>query len=225
MSERIVVITGATGKLGPTVARRFAAGGDRLALLARSTDELDALVAELPGGSGRHAGIAVDLLSRDGAAAAATAVRERVGDPSILLHLLGGYAGGTSIEDGDPDLWRKLFDLNFWAAFHTLRAFLPDIRAAADGRIVTVSTPLAGSPVANIGPYAASKGAVETLTLTLARELAGTAATANVILVRTIGDEKPTHTRPEEIAAALAWLASPAAGAVSGQRIPLVGRA
>lgn len=223
-SERIVVITGATGKLGPTVSAAFAAAGDRLALLARSADELAALVAELPGGSARHAGIAVDLLSPDGAAAAATAVRERVGSPTVLLHLLGGYAGGTSIEDADPALWRDLFDLNFWSTFHTLRAFLPDIRAAEHGRIVTVSTPLAGSPVANIGPYAASKGAVETLTLTLARELAGTPATANVVLVRTIGDEKPTHTRPDEIAAALLWLASAEAGATSGQRIPLVGR-
>jgi NAD(P)-dependent dehydrogenase (short-subunit alcohol dehydrogenase family) len=224
MSERIVVITGATGKLGPTVARRFAESGDRLALLARSTEELDALISELPGGSGRHAGIAVDLLSSDGAAAAASAVHERVGDPSVLLHLLGGYAGGTSIEDADPVLWGDLFDLNFWSTFHTLRAFLPAIRASEHGRIVAVSTPLAGAPVANIGPYAASKGAVETLTLTLAKELAGTTATANVVLVRTIGDEKPTHTRPDEIAAAMAWLASPEAGATSGQRIPLVGR-
>jgi NAD(P)-dependent dehydrogenase (short-subunit alcohol dehydrogenase family) len=223
-ADRIVVITGATGKLGPTVAGRFAEAGDRLALLARDRDAVEALAASLPGGAGRNAGIAADLVTEDGARAAAAAVRERLGTPSVLLHLIGGYAGGTSIEDADPALWRDLFDLNFWSAFHTLRAFLPDIRAAADGRIVTVSTPLAGSPVANIGPYAASKGAVETLTLTLARELAGTTATANVILVRTIGDEKPTHTRPEEIAEALAWLASPAAGAVSGQRIPLVGR-
>ena len=223
-SERIVVITGATGKLGPTVAATFAAAGDRLALLARSTEELNALIAELPSGGGQHAGIAVDLLSPDGAAAAAAAGRERVGNPSVVLHLLGGYAGGTSIEDADPALWRDLFDLNFWSTFHTLRAFLPDIRAAEHGRIVTVSTPLAGTPVANIGPYAASKGAVETLTLTLAKELAGTSATANVVLVRTIGDEKPTHTRPSEIAAALLWLASPEAGATSGQRIPLVGR-
>ncbi|HET9436510.1 MAG TPA: SDR family oxidoreductase, partial [Candidatus Limnocylindrales bacterium] len=177
-----------------------------------------------PGGSGLHAGIAAELLTEAGATAAAAAVRERLGAPQVLLHLVGGYAGGTSIEDADPALWRDLFDLNFWSAFHTLRAFLPDIRAAEGGRIVTISTPLAGAPVANIGPYAASKGAVETLTLTLARELAGTAATANVVLVRTIGDEKPTHTRPDEIAAALAWLASPAAAAVSGQRIPLVGR-
>lgn len=224
MSDRIVVITGATGKLGPTVARTFAAGGDRLALLARDGPELGALAASLPGGVDRHAGIAAELLTEAGATAAAEAVRERLGAPSVLLHLVGGYAGGTSIEDADPALWRDLFDLNFWSAFHTLRAFLPDIRASEGGRIVTVSTPLAGAPVANIGPYAASKGAVETLTLTLARELAGTTATANVVLIRTIGDEKPTHTRPDEIAAALAWLASPAAAAVSGQRIPLMGR-
>ena len=224
MGNRIVVISGATGKLGPTVASRFAGAGDRLALLARDGDAVEALAASLPGGADRHAGIVADLVTEDGARGAAAAVRERLGTPSVLLHLIGGYAGGTSIEDADPALWRDLFELNFWSAFHTLRAFLPDIRAAADGRIVTVSTPLAGSPVANIGPYAASKGAVETLTLTLARELAGTTATANVILVRTIGDAKPTHTRPEEIAEALAWLASPAAGAVSGQRIPLVGR-
>jgi 3-oxoacyl-[acyl-carrier protein] reductase len=222
--DRIVVISGATGKLGPTVAHRFAAGGDRLALLARSADELDALVADLPGGLQPHAGIAVDLLTPDGASAAAAAVHERVGAPSVLLHLLGGYAGGTSIEDADPALWGDLFDLNFWSTFHTLRAFLPDIRAAEHGRIVTVSTPLAGAPVANIGPYAASKGAVETLTLTLARELAGTNATANVVLIRTIGDEKPSHTRPDEIASALAWLASAEAGATNGQRIPLIGR-
>jgi len=222
---RVVAISGATGKLGPTVAARFAAAGDRLALLAREGAEVSALAATLPNGGARwHAGIAADLSTAEGAANAAADVRERVGPPTVLLHLVGGYAGGTSLEDAEEALWRDLFELNFWSTFHALRAFLPDIRAAGDGRIVTVSTPLAGSPVANIGPYAASKGAVETLTLILARELAGTSATANVILVRTIGDEKPTHTRPDEIAEALVWLASPSAGAVNGQRIPLVGR-
>ena len=61
--------------------------------------------------------------------------------------------------------------------------------------------------------------------MSIAKEFAGTTATANVVLIRTIGSEKPTHTRPEEVAAALAWLCSPEAGAVNGQRIPLVGRA
>ncbi len=224
MGERIVVITGATGTLGPTVAAAFAEAGDRLALLARDGVEVEALAASLRGGPDRHVGIAADLVAAEGAIGAARSVRERLGPPMVLLHLVGGYAGGTSVEDGDETLWRELFELNFWSAFHALRAFLPDIRAASAGRIVTVSTPLAGAPVANIGPYAASKGAVETLTLTVARELAGTTATANVVLVRTIGADRPTHTRPDEIAAALLWLASPAAGAVNGQRIPLVGR-
>jgi NAD(P)-dependent dehydrogenase (short-subunit alcohol dehydrogenase family) len=222
--DRVVVITGATGKLGPTVAAAFAAAGDRLVLVARDPAELADAVRALGGAEGRHQGIAADLSTASGAQAAADEVRARLGPPVVLLHLLGGYAGGTPVEDGDEAVWRDQFELNFWSAFHTIRAFLPDIRAAADGRIVTVSTPLAGAPVAGIGPYAASKGAVETLTLIVARELAGTSATANVILVRTIGDAKPTHTRPDEIAAALAWLASPAAGAVNGQRVPLVGR-
>ena len=224
MGDRVVVITGATGKLGPAVAATMAGAGDRVALVARDAAGVEALSASLPGGSRRHAGIAADLSSAEGAMAAAALVRERLGPPGALLHLVGGYAGGTSIEDAEERLWRDLFELNFWSTFHVLRAFLPDIRAADQGRIVTVSTPLAGAPVANIGPYAASKGAVETLTLTIARELAGTSATANVVLARTIGDAKPTHTRPDEIAAAIGWLCSPEAGAVNGQRIPLVGR-
>ena len=223
--RRITVITGATGKLGPTVASAFAGLGDRLALLARDLAEVEALASSLAGGSTRHVGIAADLASAASARTAASTVRGRLGSPTVLLHLVGGYAGGTSTEDADEALWRDLFELNFWSTFHTLRAFLPDIRSATNGRIVTVSTPLAGAPVANIGPYAASKGAVETLTLTVAKELAETSATANVVLVRTIGDEKPTHTRPAEIAAAMAWLASAEASAVNGQRIPLVGRA
>src|SRR4029077_19482723 len=152
----------------------FAAAGDRLALLARDGAEVSALAATLPNGGARwDAGVAGDLSTAGGAANAAADVRERVGPPSVLLHLVGGYAGGTSLEDAEEALWRDIFELNFWSTFHALRAFLPDIRAADDGRIVTVSTPLAGSPVANIGPYAASKGAVETLTLIVARAVAG----------------------------------------------------
>ena len=223
--DRIVVITGATGKLGPVVARRFANDGARLALVARTAASVGALAAELPGGPDRHVGIAADLSTAEGALTAAVQVRMRLGPAGVLLHLVGGYAGGVAVEDADEAEWRFVFERNVWFALHAIRAFLPDVRAAADGRIVTVSTPLAGAPSANIGAYVASKAALEALTLTVARELAGTSATANVILVRTIGDAKPTHTRPEEIADAIAWLASPAAGAVNGQRIPLVGRA
>ena len=225
MAERVVVITGATGKLGPAVAERFAADGDRLALLARDEESCIGVAMSLPGGIRRHRGIPVDLSDLVSATAAADTVREKLGQPQVLLHLVGTYLGGAPFEDSPLEDWQALIDVNLGSTINALRAFLPDIKAAEHGRIITMSTPLAGAPVSNVAAYTATKAAVESLTLSVAKDLAGTGATANVLLVRTIGTEKPTHTSPEEIAAAMAWLCTPEASAVSGQRIPLVGRA
>jgi NAD(P)-dependent dehydrogenase (short-subunit alcohol dehydrogenase family) len=225
MSERVIAITGATGKLGRVVAAHFAGTGARLALLARSEQEVAALAAELPGGSDRHTGFAVDLGDAASSMAAAAAVRDRLGPASALLHLVGGYAGGTPFADGDDEEFRDQIDLNLWPAIHAIRAFLPDVVAAEHGRIVTVSTFVAAAPTPKHAAYAASKAAVEALTISVARDLAGTTATSNVVVLRSIGEEKPTEQRPEEIAATMAWLCSPEAGTVNGQRINLFGRA
>ena len=225
MSERVIAITGATGKLGRVVSAHFAGTGARLALLARSEEEVVALAAELPGGAERHAGFAVDLGDAASAGAVAPAVRDRLGPASVLLQLVGGYAGGTSFGDGDDEEFRHLLDLNLWSTIHAVRAFLPDVAAAEHGRIVTVSTYVAAAPTPKHAAYAATKAAVEALTISVARDLAGTSATANVVVLRSIGDEKPTDQRPEEIAAAMAFLCSPEAGTINGQRIPLIGRA
>lgn len=228
MSDRIVVITGATGQLGPVVARRFAHDGARLALLARREESCVALAASLPGGLRRHSGVPVDLSDPASAVEAATFVRQSLGPAQVLIHLVGDYAGGTPFDEAPLEDWRHLLEVNLLSTVHVARAFLPDLRAAEHGRLITISTPLATAPAANIAAYAASKAAVESLTLSIAKELAGTTTTANVLLIRTIAadpPEKPTHTRPDEIAAAIAWLCSPEAGAVNGQRIPLIGRA
>jgi len=225
MSERVVAITGATGKLGRVVAAHFAGTGARLALLARSEEEVAALAAELPGGADRHAGFVVDLSDAASTRSAATAIRERLGPASVLLQLVGGYAGGTPFADGDDEEFRHLLDLNLWSTIHAVRAFLPDIVAAEHGRIVTVSTYVAAAPTPKHAAYAASKAAVEALTISVARDLAGTRATSNVVVLRSIGDEKPTEQRPEEVAEVMAFLCSPEAGTINGQRIPLIGRA
>lgn len=225
MTDRVVAITGATGKLGRVVAAHFAEAGARLALLARSEEEVAALASELPGGGDRHAGFAVDLADAASARAAAAAVRERLGQASVLLQLVGGYAGGTPFVDGDDEEFRHLIDLNLWSTIHAVRAFLPDVIAAKHGRIVTVSTFVAAAPTPKHAAYAASKAAVEALTISVARDLAGTTATSNVVVLRAIGNEKPTEQKPEEIAAVMAFLCSPEAGTVNGQRINLFGRA
>ena len=225
MADRVIVITGATGVLGRVVSAQFAESGARLALLARSEEDVAALASGLPGGADRHAGFAVDLGDAASARAAAAAVRERLGPPAVLLHLVGGYAGGTPFVDGDDEEFRHLLDLNLWSTIHAIRAFLPDVIAAEHGRIVTVSAYVAAAPTPKHAAYAATKAAVEALTISVARDLAGTTATSNVVVLRAIGDEKPTEQRPEEIAAVMAFLCSPEAGTINGQRIPLIGRA
>jgi NAD(P)-dependent dehydrogenase (short-subunit alcohol dehydrogenase family) len=225
MTDRVVAITGATGRLGQVITAHFAGTGARLALLARSEEEAAARAAELPGGAERHAGFAVDLGSAESAAAAAAAGRERLGPASVLLHLVGGYAGGTPFVDGDDEEFRQQLDLNLWTTIHAVRAFLPDIAATEHGRIVTVSTYVAATPTPKHAAYSASKAAVEALTLSVARDLAGTTATSNVVVLRAIGVEKPTEQKPEEIAAVMAFLCTPEAGTVNGQRINLFGRA
>lgn len=225
MSDRVIAITGATGKLGRVVSAHFAGTGARLALLALSEEELAALIAELPGGAGRHAGFEVDLGEAAASLAAANTIRERLGPVSVLLHLVGGYAGGTPFVDGDDEEFRHLLELNLWSTIHAIRVFLPDIIAAEHGRIVTVSTFVAAAPTPRHAAYAASKAAVEALTISVARDLAGTTATSNVVVLRSIGDDKPTDQRPEEIAATMAFLCTPEAGVINGQRIPLIGRA
>ena len=225
MADRVVVITGATGDLGPAVAHRFADEGARCALTARVEEDCIGLAMSLPGATKRHLPLPVDLADPSAAAAAAASVREKLGPAAVLLHLVGGYAGGTPfVETNDDELATQL-DLNLWTTARAIRAFLPDIAAAENGRIVTMSTFVASAPTPKHAAYAASKAASEALTISVARDLAGTTATANIVVVRSIGGDKPTDTRPEEIAAAMLWLASPEAGATNGQRIVLHGRA
>jgi NAD(P)-dependent dehydrogenase (short-subunit alcohol dehydrogenase family) len=225
MTERVIAITGATGKLGRVVAARFADTGARLALLARSELDCVELAEGLPGGLERHGAFPVDLGNAASTVEVAGAVREQLGAVSALLHLVGGYAGGTPFADTTDGELKLLLDLNLWSTVHAVRAFLPDIMAADDGRIVTVSTFVAGAPTAKHAGYAAAKAAVEALTISVAKDLAGTSATANVVVLRSIGTEKATEQRPEEISAAIEWLCSPEAASVSGQRINLFGRA
>jgi short-subunit dehydrogenase len=224
-SDRVVAITGATGRLGGVVAASFADAGYRLALLAQSRADCESLAATLPGGLERHAALGVDLGSAEASVAAATEVRERLGPVSVLLQLVGGYAGGRPFLQNDDTEMQNLLALNLWTTVHAVRAFLPDIAVAEHGRIVTVSTFVAAAPTPKHAAYAASKAAVEALTISVAKDLAGTTATSNVVVIRSIGDEKPTDTRPDEIAAAMLWLCSPEAGATNGQRVVLHGRA
>ncbi len=150
----------------------------------------------------------------------------------MLLHLVGTFRGGST--DAPDEDWRLLLDLNLWSTVWALRAFLPYITKVPGGRIVTVSSPFGQNPSAATGAYGASKAAVESLTLSVAREIRASGATGNVVVVRSIrtAEERDaaepeaagSWTTPEEIGQAMLWLCSAEAAAVNGARVPLYGR-
>jgi NAD(P)-dependent dehydrogenase (short-subunit alcohol dehydrogenase family) len=185
---------------------------------------VDALAADLGLDEDRLDTRVVDLLDPDAAGQWAAAVAGRFGAVHGVAHLVGGWRGGTSIEDGNADDWPLLHDLLVRTVQHTTRAFAPQLRAAGEwGRFVLVSAKGAQRPTKGNASYAAAKAAAEAWTLTFATELAEAGATANIVVVTAIGDAKPSFTPPEELAAAIAWLCSDAAAKMNGQRLSLHG--
>jgi NAD(P)-dependent dehydrogenase (short-subunit alcohol dehydrogenase family) len=115
-----------------------------------------------------------------------------------------------------------------------LQAAAPGMVERGFGRIVAVTSTTAANPGPRAAAYAAAKSAEEALVRTLAREIASKGVTANLLAVRTLDDAKAraeqpkaktaSWTTPDELADVIAWLASPAAATVNGQRIALDGR-
>jgi NAD(P)-dependent dehydrogenase (short-subunit alcohol dehydrogenase family) len=231
----VVLIAGATGPVGRAAAARFAADGARLALVGRDPGRLDAVVRELGLPEGRVLPVPGDLRDGEAARAVAATVDARFGRIDVLLHLVGGWTGGTAVVDLDPDEVRRMLDQHLWTTLHVVQAVVPGMVARGFGRVLAVSSPFATSPGPRGASYAIAKAAEEVLLRSLARETAGTSVTANLLVVRAIdakheretapSPRNASWTTPKETAEVLAFLASPAAAAITGVRIPLDGRA
>jgi NAD(P)-dependent dehydrogenase (short-subunit alcohol dehydrogenase family) len=222
LAGRRIAVAGAGGGLGPTVVRALADAGAWVAAADRTDAHLDA-IRDVTGDAR-----AADLVTAEGAQAWADALGEVDG----VLHLVGGWRGGESIEDSDLADLELLEKLLFHSVVHTTRAFAPLLKAAAErGRFALVSSSVVARPTAGNAAYAATKAAAEAWTLTLASELAPTQGTANVVVVTAIvtpqmreaNPEKAykTFTDVEEIAEALVYVSSDAARKMNGQRLHL----
>lgn len=230
LTERVVAVAGASGNLGPTVVRRLAPTGARLALGGRDQGALDELAAEI----GVEADTAsVDLLDAGAARAWADGVAQRLGRVDALVHLVGGWRGGQPIEEAPLEDWDSLSELLVRTTQHATQAFARHLINGGRGRFVIVSSGQGQTPTSKNAAYAAAKAAQEAWTLALADRFKGTGATANVVVVGAIvtpamREESPekdfsTFTPAEEIAEAIAYLCSDAAASMNGQRVTLRG--
>ena len=232
---RVAVITGATGNLGSVVARSLGEQGVRLALFGTNVERLEGLVGELKLPEDKVLTGTFNFTSPDAAKAAATAVQEKFGRVDMLIHLVGGWTGGKAVTEVPASEVSDMLNQHLWTTFHLAQAFVPPLVANGWGRIIVVSSPLASSPPAKMAPYVVGKAAQEALIVTVAKEVAGTGVTANILHVRTIDakherDLQPTPknanwTTPEEINASILYLCSNEAHVVNGARIALYGGA
>jgi NAD(P)-dependent dehydrogenase (short-subunit alcohol dehydrogenase family) len=233
LEGRVVAVAGATGGLGPSVVQALAAAGASLGLADRDQGKLDAVVAGCGVPADRVDARVVDLLDEEQARGWAADLGARFGRVDGVAHLVGGWRGGTPLEEAPLDDWAFLHDLLIRTVQHTSRAFSEALRAGGHGRFVLVSSKQAQAPTHDNAAYAAAKAAAEAWTLALADGFTGTGATANVIVVNAIAtpamlegkapDAYPTFTRAQDIADALVYLCSDAAAAMNGHRLQLHG--
>jgi len=225
MAGRVIVITGAFGVLGSAVARAAAGQGARVALIDFAQDGPVPDRALALGG--------VDLTDSAQVGAAIEAVAAHFGGVDALLNIAGGFAWQTLV-DGPADTWAALYRLNVLTAANASRAAIPHLKASAAGRIVNVGANAALKAGMGMGAYAASKAGVHALTQSLAEELKGDSITVNAVLPSILDtpanraempNEDPAKwVAPDDLAAVMLFLASEAAGAVTGALIPVTGR-
>lgn len=231
LDDRVIAIAGVGGGLGPLVAQRLAEAGATVAGTDRSQETLDALAADLGLPPERWDGRTVDLLDEGATRAWCDGLVERFGRVDGLIHLVGGWRGGDPLHEAPLDDWALLHDLLVRTVQHTTRAFHDQIAASPHGRFVLVSAKQAQAPTNTNAAYAAAKAAAEAWTLAFADGFEPGGATANIIVVDAIltprmreenpDQDFPTFTPAEDIAAAIAFLCSDAAGKMNGQRFPL----
>ncbi len=200
MSRRRARRPGHRGDRGPRPGRRPAvrrrrrpprAGRDgRVAPRRRRVE------AEIP--AERWLPVVGDLRERATARAVADAADGRFGRIDVLVHLVGGWSGGTAVVDLDPEELRTMLDQHLWTTLHLVQAVVPGMVSRGFGRVLAVGTPFAAAPAGRGAAYAIAKSAEELLLRSLAREVAATGVTANLVVVRKIDVEHERETEPRD---------------------------
>lgn len=226
MPNRVVFITGAKGGLGTFVTKRFLATGATVVGASRTISRED-----FP--EPNFVPLSVDFTKADAVRQAVDSVAADHGGLHVLVHLLGGFAGGQAVAQMDDSTWEQMRDLNLTSAFYVLRAAIPHLRKSANGRIVAVGSLTAVAPHAGLAAYVTFKSALTMLVQTVALENKDVGLTANVVLPGTMdtpGNRKSMPTadfskwvRPDDVAELIAWLADERSGHITGNAFPIEG--
>lgn len=239
--RRVALVTGGSGGIGAATAAALGAAGHAVAVGYRSGQDAAAEVAEAITAAGGEA-VAVGLDVTDAASVdeAVTFCEQSLGRITITVNNAGITADGLFLRM-DPERWRSVLAANLDGAFHVTRRTVAAMVRERWGRIVNVSSVSGLLGSAGQANYAAAKAGLIGLTRSLARELGSRQITANVVAPGPIATEMLASAgegrtadlaalvpvgrlgRPEEVAAAIAYLCSDAAAYVTGAVLPVDG--
>ncbi|HUC37754.1 MAG TPA: 3-oxoacyl-ACP reductase FabG [Acidimicrobiales bacterium] len=244
-AERFAIVTGGGSGIGRAIAERLAAEGHAVAIFDRDQESATSVAEKISASGATAVALTVDVTDRPRIDAAVAEVRERLGPATVLVNSAGldGFDRFLSITE---DTWDRILAVNLTGTFHCCQAVVPGMIEAGWGRIVNISSSSAHSGQPLMTHYVAAKAGVIGFTKALALELGPKGITVNTIppgfidtpMLRAaeakglLGNGLEYHAsqtpvrragRPEDIAAACAFLVRDEASYITGQVIGVNG--
>jgi 3-oxoacyl-[acyl-carrier protein] reductase len=250
------LVTGSSSGIGEAIAKFLAKEGVHVMIHGRNAKELDRVAKEIKKAGGKVAKVQADLSTDAEAKKVAKKTIDELGGIDILVNNAGAFPT-RGWKNTTPQDWLDLYNTNVVSAIRLILEFLPRMRKQKYGRFIQFGSCVGTQPFADQPDYAVTKSSHILISVSLAKELAGTGVTANTIspgpiltpgvekLFREIAAKKgwgkkweeiEAHVlkgelsnpcerfgKPEEIAAAVAFLASPLAGYINGANIRVDG--
>jgi 2-hydroxycyclohexanecarboxyl-CoA dehydrogenase len=244
MTHKAALITGAAAGIGAACARRLAQDGIAVGVLDLDEERCAQTVKIITDSGGKAVALGADISKRDQVRRAVAKSREVLGPITIVVNN-AGVTDFTPFEEVNEELWQRVYAVNVLGTFIVTQEVLPDMKAARWGRIVNISSSSAQTGSNRMSTYSSSKGAIVTLTRSLAQELGPLGVTVNNIapgsVMGTIMSEanrgRLPHSpeqlaqslpvrhlgEPDDIANACAWLCLDASHYFTGQTVGVNG--